>query len=186
MKQIYVLLMHTHTRVSEFVRLMTQYRYSHVALAFDESCSVLYSFGRRDVHSILNGGLSVERRDGEFFRLFPQSECIIYKADVTDEQYAAARELVDWMVRFQDAYRYDFIGTAFRFFGFPVTFRGRYVCSYFVAYVLEYAGICQFPKQVCLVTPKDFYALDGFTELYRGLYLDWQPQFPPPAGSGQQ
>lgn len=175
MKQLYILLMHTHTRMSEFVRFMTHYGYSHVALAFDERCETLYSFGRREVYSVLNGGLSVERRDGAFFRVFPYAECIIYKLDVTEAQYAAARRLVDQMVQSQDLYRYDFIGTAFRFFGFPVTFRNRYVCSYFVAYVLEYAGIYRFPKPACLVNPKDFYALDGAEELYRGLYLAWQP-----------
>lgn len=174
MKQLYILLMHTYTRVSEFVRFMTQYEYSHVAIAFDERCDVLYSFGRKEVKSFLNGGLSIEPRDGEFFRVFPRAECIIYKIDVTDEQYAAAAALVYGMARQRDRYKYDFIGTAFHFFGLPVTFRDRYACSYFVAYVLESAGAYRFSKQVCLVQPQDFYALDGFKEIYRGRYLAWQ------------
>lgn len=173
MKKLYILLMHTHTRVSEFVRLMTRYSYSHVALSFEESCEVIYSFGRRDVHSVLNGGLSVEHRDGAFFRTFPHAECIIYEIEVTEEQYARARQLVEWMEQFQEIYRYDFLGIAFRFLGFPVTFQNRYVCSYFVAYVLDHAGIYRFPKRVCLIQPRDFYALEGFREIYRGPYLAW-------------
>lgn len=173
MKQVYILLMHTHTRVSEVIRFVTRYGYSHVALSFDESCDVLYSFGRREVHSILNGGLSIERREGEFFRVFPNAACIIYRVDVTEEQYDAARRLVGWMEQFQEIYRYDFLGIALRFLGFPVTFTNRYVCSYFVAYVLEYAGIFRFAKPACLVQPKDFYALDGFKEIYRGKYSVW-------------
>lgn len=174
MKQIYILLMHTHTRVSEFVRFMTRYPYSHVAISFDDGCDTLYSFGRRRVSSFLDGGFCVEQRDGEFFRVFPRADCIVYRAVVTDAQYAAARELVSGMERVQERYKYDFIGTGLRFLGFPVRFRDRYVCSYFVAYILEAAGIHHFARRVWLVNPRDFYALDGFEEIYRGKYLAWK------------
>ena len=177
MKQIYIVLMHTHTCVSEFVRLVTRYRYSHVAIAFDEGCTVLYSFGRRRARSFLDGGMSIERYDGEFFRLFPRTECIIYRVPVTDQQYALAASLVRGMVARREQYRYDFTGALLRYLGFPVTFHNRFVCSYFVAHILQSAGILQFRKRVCLVTPRVFYALDGFEEIYRGRYLAWPQRY---------
>ena len=55
-----------------------------------------------------------------------------------------------------DLYKYDFIGIVLRFFKIPVRFKNRYVCSFFVADVLEKAHICKFNKKSRFVEPKDF------------------------------
>ena len=39
MKKIYILLMHTNTKPSKFVKLMTKYEYSHVAISLEKECS---------------------------------------------------------------------------------------------------------------------------------------------------
>ena len=69
-KKIYLLLMHTKTIPSKIVKLFTRYAYSHVAIALDKDCETVYSFGRRKLNSILNGGFSVEKREGAFFEKF--------------------------------------------------------------------------------------------------------------------
>ena len=73
-----------------------------------------------------------------------------------------------------EEYKYDFIGIVPRFFGIPFTIKNRYVCSYFIASLLEENGIYKFEKPACLTKPKDFENLKGFKEIYRGKFLDWK------------
>ena len=87
MKKIYILLMHTKTIPSKIVRFFTRYKYSHVAMSLDKSCEVTYSFGRRKLNSILNGGFNILNKEGEFFKKFNRTECKIYEVDVTEEHY---------------------------------------------------------------------------------------------------
>lgn len=174
MKKIYVLLMHTNTKPSKFVKFMTRYEYSHVALSLDKKCSEIYSFGRRKLHSILGGGFTVENKDGEFFKLFNETKCKIYELIIKDEQYEKVKEIIDNMKLNINNYKYDFWEIAFRFLYIPLTFKNRYVCSYFVADVLEKSGIYNFKKRTYFIKPKDFENLKGFNEIYKGSYSLYQ------------
>lgn len=174
MKNIYILLMHTHTIPARLIKTVTEYRYSHVGLSLEKSCETIYSFGRRNPYSILNGGFSIEYKDGLFFRKFNKTTCKIFEVEVTDEQYNKIENMIEYMKEHIDEYKYDIWGIVPRFFGIPLTLRNRYVCSYFVAHVLEKAGIHKFDKKVCLIRPKDFDGVDGFREIYRGRYLNYK------------
>lgn len=121
MKKIYILLMHTKTIPSKIVRFFTRYKYSHVAMSLDKSCEVTYSFGRRKLNSILNGGFNILNKEGEFFKKFNRTECKIYEVDVTEEQYKKVVDIIENMIKEQDKYKYDFIGIIPRFFGIPIT-----------------------------------------------------------------
>lgn len=173
MKKIYILLMHTNTIPSKLVKFFTRYRYSHVAISLDKSCYTTYSFGRRSLYNILNGGLSIQTKDGEFFKRFNQTVCKIYEVEITDEQYKTVNEILVNMEKNIDDYKYDFLGIVPRAFGIPVSFENKFVCSYFVAHILENANICTFEKDTCLVVPKNFESLDGFNEIYSGKYLQY-------------
>ena len=173
-KKIYLLLMHTKTIPSKIVKLFTRYAYSHVAIALDKDCETVYSFGRRKLNSILNGGFSVEKREGAFFEKFNQTDCIIYESNVSKKQYDNLEMTLDDMQKNIEEYKYDFIGIVPRFFGIPFTIKNRYVCSYFIASLLEENGIYKFEKPACLTKPKDFENLNGFKEIYRGKVLEWK------------
>lgn len=84
MKKIYIIQMSTGTVPSKFVSFFTMYKYSHVALSFTKDCDVTYSFGRRDLYSILNGGFVIEYKNGDFFYKFNDTSCRVYEVDVTD------------------------------------------------------------------------------------------------------
>lgn len=51
-----------------------------------------------------------------------------------------------------------------------MTSKNRYVCSYFVADVLQKAEIYNFNKKVCFIKPKDFEKLSILNEIYTGKY----------------
>lgn len=174
MRKIYILLMHTHTIPARLIKIVTEYGYSHVGLSLEKNCKTIYSFGRRNPYSILNGGFSIEYKEGAFFKKFHKTTCKIYEVEVTDKQYDEVKSIIEYMKEHIEEYKYDIWGIVPRFFGIPLTLRNRYVCSYFVARVLEKTGIHQFKKKVCLIRPRDFDGLDGFKEIYRGNYLDYK------------
>lgn len=171
MKKIYILLMHTNTIPSKLVKFFTRYEYSHVAMSLDKECYTTYSFGRRNLYNIFNGGLSIQKKDGAFFNKFNKTVCKIYELEVTEKQYLDVKNLLIDMEANIDSYKYDFLGMFSRFFKIPITFKHRFVCSYFVAYVLEKANIYKFDKETCFVIPKNFESIKGLREIYKGNYL---------------
>ncbi|MBQ8043974.1 MAG: hypothetical protein IJ272_07505 [Clostridia bacterium] len=173
MKKIYILLMHTKTIPSRLVKVFTKYEYSHVAISLTKDCYKTYSFGRRSLYNILNGGLSIQQKDGKFFKKFNKTVCKIYELEVTDEQYEDLKKTLDDMEKTIDNYKYDFLGIVPRWFGKPVSFKDRFVCSYFVAHILQEANICTFSKDTCLIVPSDFEKLEKIKEIYNGSYLEY-------------
>lgn len=171
MKKIYIILMHTHTIPARIIKALTQYEYSHVGIALEKSCSTIYSFGRRNAHSILNAGFSVERKDGEFFKSFNKTQCKIYEIEITDKQYEKVQSMLQYMQLHSSIYKYDYFCIVPRFLGIPVTLKNRYVCTYFVALILTKARIYHFNKKICMIKPKDFANLRGLHEIYKGRYV---------------
>ena len=170
MKKIYVIQMNTKTIPSRFVSLFTMYKYGHVALSLDEECNITYSFGRRSLYSILNGGFVIENKNGKFFNKFNNTNCRVYEVEVTEEQYNSLYETIENMMNNQDDYKYDYVGIILRYLKLPITFKNKYVCSYFVAELLEKYDVCEFDKDPCFVKPKDFEKIVGFNEVYTGKY----------------
>lgn len=171
MKKIYVILMDTKTIPSRLVSLFTLYKYSHVAISFDKKCDVIYSFGRRNLYWIFNGGFVVENKDGSFFRKFSDTRCKIYEIDVNKKQYDDLVNIVNDMNKNKDMYRYDYLGIILRYLGINITFKNKYVCSYFIAKLLNDNNICNFNKDICFVKPKDFEKIDCLNLIYGGKYL---------------
>ena len=170
MKKIYIILMHTNTIPSKIVKFFTKYKYSHVAISLEKPCNKIYSFGRRKVNSILNGGFIAQHKRGEFFNKFNDTTCKIYEINVYEQQYKEVKQILDDMELNAKKYKYDFKGIIPRFFGIPITIKDRFVCSYFVADILEKAEIYKFNKKTCFIKPKDFEKLNKCKEIYCGYY----------------
>ena len=82
MKKIYVILLHTNTIPSKLVRFFTRYKYSHVAISLSRNCDILYSFGRKKIDTIFNGGFVIQKKQDDFFKKFNKTICTIYEIDV--------------------------------------------------------------------------------------------------------
>lgn len=171
MKKIYILQMNTKTIPSRIVSLFTMYKYSHVAISFNRNCDITYSFGRRNLYSILDGGFVMESRFGNFFKKFRDTYCRVYEVEVTDKQYNDLFRIIKYIKKNKEFYKYDFLGIILRFFKIPIIFKNKYVCSYFIAQLLEEANICNFDKKTFFVKPKDFENIVGFNLIYTGKYV---------------
>lgn len=169
--KIYIIQMHTYTMPARLIKLVTHYKYSHIAISLTPECDKIYSFGRKELNSILNSGFVIEYKNGEFFNKFNETNCRIFEIDVTKKQYEKLKEIMKYMKLHSDIYKYDFLGIVLRFFRIPIRFKNRYVCSFFVADVLEKAHICKFNKGSEFVEPKDFEKIEGIKEVYEGKYM---------------
>ena len=174
MKKIYVLLMQTHTITDKLIRFFTRYEYSHVAISLNKECSLLYSFGRKRWNVAWIGGYTIENKNGKFFKNFKETECKIYELEVTDSQYEKTKDILSHMNENRDDYKYDYFGIILRFFGIPVKFKKRYVCSFFVASVLKQADVHDFGKDTCWVIPSDFEKINSWNIVYRGNFCAYK------------
>ena len=170
MKKIYIIQMHTKTIPSRIVKLFTRYKYSHVAISFNKNCDYIYSFGRRNLHSILYGGFTMQNKYGDFFKKYKNTKCRVYEVKVTNKQYNDLIKIVKYMKKNKYDYGYDYLGIVLRFLRIPITFKKKYVCSYFVAELLEQANVYEFDKDTCFVKPKDFENMDILNLIYTGKY----------------
>ena len=171
-KKIYIIQMHTHTMPARIIKLATRYEYSHIAISLTADCSKIYSFGRKNPNSILDGGFVVENKDGEFFHKFNKTICRIYEIDVTKKQFIRIMKKIKFMEKYLETFKYDYFGIILRFFRIPVRFKNRYVCSFFVAEILERANIYKFNKKILFIEPKDFEKIRGIKKVYEGNYLE--------------
>ena len=173
MKKIYIIQMHSGTVPSILVRILTGYKYSHESISFNKDCDKIYSFGRKKVNNPFNGGFSIEYKNGPFFTKFNKTICRIYELEVTEEQYNDIKNIIDNMEKNRDKYKYDYLGIFLRFFRIPISFKYKYVCSNFLAEVLEKANVYKFDKKTCFIEPKDFENIKGAKEIYVGSYIDY-------------
>lgn len=173
MKKIYILLMHTKTIPSKVIKFVTKYEYSHVAISLEKECNTIYSFGRKNVNSIIDSGFSIENKNGDFFKKFNQTQSCIYEVEVTDENFNKISYFINMMVKEHKKYKYDYLGIILRLSGRPYIRKDKYVCSFFVAELLEKSDIYKFNKATCLVKPKDFANINKFKKVYSGEYLKY-------------
>ena len=171
MKKIYIIQMHTHTIPSKFIKLFTRYNYSHIAISLDKKCNKIYSFGRKKYNTVLDAGFVEEHKNGKFFTKFKDTNCRIYELEITEKQYRTLKRRINYMKNHEELFKYDYVGIFLRFFKLPVSFKNKYVCSYFVGKLLEDAGICKFNKESFFIEPKDFEKIENLTEVYSGKYL---------------
>lgn len=172
-KYIYIIQMYSQTVPSKVVKSMTNYKYSHIGLCLDKKCNAIYTFGRRSLNSFWNGGFIVEKKDGIFYQKFNKTICRIYELEIDESQYTLIKDELNHMKQNKNIYKYDFLGMFLRLFYIPVSFKDHYVCSQFVAELLEKSNIYKFDKKTCFIKPKDFEKIDGIKEIYSGQYLSY-------------
>ena len=112
----------------------------------------------------------MESKNGRFFSKFKNTSCRVYEIDVSNKQYNDLMKIIKHMKKYKNSYGYDYLGIILRYMRIPVTFKNKYVCSYFVAELLEEANIYNFDKETFKVTPRDFGKLDILKLIYTGKF----------------
>ena len=171
-RYIYIMLSMTGTKFSRFLQLCTGKEYTHVSIAMDRQLGELYSFGRRSMNLPFIAGLVRENPKGGVFAKY-HPRCLIYEVPVSEEEYHAIRGLLRSFFRDYERYHYNFVGLPFIALGIPTECRYHFVCSQFVAYLLDKSGAVQWDKDFSLVQPADFIQLENKRQIYQGFLCDY-------------
>lgn len=168
MKSVYILLTRTNTIPARLIHVITGDAYTHASIALDKDLNELYSFARRNMHIPLIAGLIHEDINTGVFAKNQDAPCALYEIQVSDDVYESIKSKVEYMMRNYDLYRYNFLGLAMNFFGIAYERQYHFVCSQFVAHLLEKCGAVNLHKNINLIKPADFCNLPGVNEVYKG------------------
>ena len=172
MKQVYVLLSKTDTVTSKMVYFFTRGTYTHTSLAITPRTDEFYSYARRRLYNFLIAGAMKEDLHTFVFARFPESRCVLYEIDVTDEDYERIKAQIDFCMDNYDRATYSFIGAAFTRLGIVWHRKYKFTCSQFVAECLDRAEGITLPRDASLMRPHDFLKLEGKRKIFEGKIKD--------------
>lgn len=172
MREIYILLTHTHTYFSRIITYYTKEPYAHASIVMDSTCELGYSFGRKRLKNPFIGGFNIEKYH-DWVQVFPNTQCCFYSLQITEEQYQQLKLQLDYMVQHKTSYRYNLLGVIGRCFHLKVNRHNTYFCTQFVATLLGDLDILRLEKEPICVTAQDFQKHTYLTKQYEGYLKDY-------------
>ena len=139
MRKVYIILTYTGTILSRVIRLYTHNEYAHVSIALDEDLKQMYSFGRINPYIAFIGGFVHESPKWGTFKRFKDTKALIYKLEVTDEQYDIISGKIQKMGEEKSIYSFNVIGLFAA--GFHKKVQNAFYCAEFIKYLLDNAKI---------------------------------------------
>lgn len=171
MKKIYIILSHSGSIPSRFVKTFTHFKYSHVSISLKSNINIMYSFGRKKLNNPLNGGFIIENKKGPFYKKFKNTQCLILEIEVTNVEY---KKLINELKKYKDKidiYKYDIFGVVLSIFNIKLDRKKHSMCSQFVGDLLSCCGIYNFNKKI--IRPIDFMDLPNKKIIYEGKLLKY-------------
>ncbi len=168
MPNIYILLSRTDTLFARTMHQLTGNRYTHVSLALDRGLTRMYSFARRYEALPLPAGFIREDLHSGVYGRCGGADSLLLELPVSQRAYDQIARRLERMERRQLDYHYDVLGLAFSALGVAHRRRGKFVCSHFVARLLQEAGALQLPCDASLVRPQDFTGIRPYRVAYQG------------------
>ncbi|MCI5816012.1 hypothetical protein [Ruminococcus sp.] len=169
---IYVLLSQTGTNVAKIIRFFTRKPYNHASIAADSSLNEMYSFCRNSPSMPLPATFNQEIVGHGTLGKFPDIPCELYAIPVTRQQRLIFEHELEHFKLHRSMYSYSLIGMGTVLFQISLHRRNKYVCSQFVAHVIEQSGI-SLPKPSVLCTPEDLRHIPGAQLIYQGELNDY-------------
>lgn len=172
-KYIYLVFSKTGTWLSKIINLFTETKYIHSTISFDNSFKEMYSFGRTNPDNPFSGGFVIENLSEGVYKKFKQSECIIYRVRVTEEEFNELKNEVHKFLVDMHKYRYNFLGLIAVLFNISVRRKNYYFCSQFVCEVLMKSNIYKCHKSPELTRPNDLLSIEDKELIYEGFINEY-------------
>ncbi len=172
MKEIYIILTHTGTVLSNIVRAYTKKPFSHVSIALDKDLQQMYSFGRLKPSNPFFGGFVHEYIHKGTFKRFYNTRTKIYSLEVTEEQYEKMKEIIDKMERQKEKYKFNILGLFAVAFNIKVRRENALYCAEFVKYLFDESKINNDLPEI--IKPVDFEKIKGVKQVYKGLLRNYK------------
>lgn len=178
LREVYIVTTYTGTVLSSVIRNCTKVPYAHVSISLDSSLSPMYAMGRVYPRTPVIAGLVQENISEGLYALKPKTLCRVYSLEITEEQYNRLKSNIDEVWGKRKDYKYDVKGLVRLRINRPKPIKkNRYVCSNFVADLLEDSGIYIFKKPSYMIQPKDFLNNENLKLTYEGLLSEYKLEF---------
>lgn len=175
MKEVYIVTTYTGTLLSSMIKVISQIPYAHVSISLEPSLSPMYGMGRKYARTPIIAGLVQENISQGLYALKPNTKCRVYSLVVTDSQYKKLKYNLENSWKNKDSYKYD-VKALYRLKinrAKPIK-KNKYVCSNFVADMLESSGIKIFEKSSYMIQPKDYLDNKYLNLIYEGLLSEYK------------
>lgn len=160
MKKIYVLLTRFPDNGAKALEFLTGCLYSHTSIGLSEDMNTFYSF-------VVKG--FIEEKITRYVK--PEREpfpCQLYEIEVSEKEYKNVKRILKFYVRYKDKMSYSRISLITSLLGIPFKKKYAYICSQFVAEVLQRANIMKLRKASNLYKPGDFGKLTEMKLVFEG------------------
>ncbi len=162
---IYLVFSNTSTYVAKMIRILSRKSFSHVSIASSPDLDEMYSFCRNYRRTPLPATFNREHiTSGSFGKYIP---CEIYKIDLSDEQREEYEKIINYFSAHRCEYGYNVLGLCTIPLKKNIRRKNKYVCSQFVAHVLDSLDI-KLEKDVFLNAPEDLRHLKCADLIYAG------------------
>jgi len=173
MKKIYIVTTFTGTLLSCLIKNISKTPYAHVSIALNESLKPMYSFGRLNPKTPIFAGFVEENINEGLYAIRTNTMCRVYSLMVTEKQYEKLKNNIDNVSINRKQYVYDVKALVYLSVNKPRKKDYKYVCSHFVADMLQRSEIKIFDKEPHYVRPNDFYDLSNLELEYEGLLSNY-------------
>lgn len=176
---VYVLLVHTGTKLSSAILKVTNAEFGHACISFDSSLKKMYSFGRKDPKNPFAGGFVMESLGEGFYNqeVMDKTHYAIYVVPCTKYQIEKMKKRLQYFIKNKSKFIFDFFGLITNYFGIVANPKLRYFCSRFVADILN-AGANnkkKYIKEPSLMDPEDFKHTDFAHFVAGGMLCNYNP-----------
>ncbi len=169
MKKIYIITTFTGTFLSYLIRNISNTPYAHVSIALNEDLKPMYSFGRLNPKTPIFAGFVEENINEGLYKIRENTMCRVYSLNITGSQYDNLKNNIKKVSDNRQKYDYDVKALIYLSMNRSRKKDYKYVCSNFVADMLEISGIKVLSKPSHEVRPNDFYNLSDLELEYEGL-----------------
>jgi hypothetical protein len=128
----------------------------------------MYSFCRKKPDNPFIAGFAEENLYEGVYKKFTNSECIIYRLEVTEEQYNALEVEISRFLKDKSKYKYNFLGLFGILLNMPLKRSNYYFCSQFVSEVLINSKIFKSSRCPELIRTEDLMAIENKEVVYEG------------------
>lgn len=174
MNEVYIVTTYTGTVLSSMIKVLSKVPYAHVSLSLDSTLSPMYGMGRVYPRTPIIAGLVKENISQGLYALKPNTRCRVYSLTVNEEQYKKLQYNLNTAWENRKLYKYNVKGLVRLKINRPKPIKkNKYVCSNFVADILEVSGINIFDKPSYMIQPKDFLNNNKLNLVYEGLLSDY-------------
>ncbi len=140
MKKIYVVLSGGNTLPKRAFRALTDSKYDHVSVSFNEKLTVMYSFSKSQLEVPLVGGF-VSEYPSRFIAEGGDIPVRVFALSVSDEEYMRVREVLRRIMTHPQIYTYNFIDKAASVAGGSFSLKRSYSDIAFVCRLLRLGNI---------------------------------------------